>query len=214
MLATALILEFFILGQINAGPAPEKYAELLRINYAAPHHMAPAGEQKPFPVQRYLALGKMLQGFPESQRVTYLRMLARSDELNEPAILLAEMLIDGEFIRPQNPLLPANFVGSRESFPTSVVVFEGAPFVVAKSSAGVIGVPPGPEDFVAYVEHLLHHGHWREDRFQPLSQEELTAIAERFLAHLRDSGVRLSPQDEEFIRAQVRVPLRDSIQAR
>ena len=86
----ALLLASILIAQINSGPSPELIAKHMRINaFGIQRGMGELPGVEHFPVARYLRLAEHLQSMPERERVTWLRMAARSHSLDEPAVLLA-----------------------------------------------------------------------------------------------------------------------------
>lgn len=206
----ALVLAPIIFAQINAGTSPEAMAEHLRINaFGIQRGMDELSGVDHFPITRYLRLAEHLQSMTERERLTWLRMAARSYSLDEPAVLLARMLIqakEGQNLRGIYADVGAHAAGKKEDqFPDSPIeIHDGVPFCVA-TSAGGTGIP---EDAATYVEYLLARGEWRATRFKRLPNDEITAIANDYLADLERRGFNVSRRFRDDILRQASIPLR------
>lgn len=205
----ALILVPLMIGQIDAGPSPEAIAKHLRINaFGIRSGMAESPGVDHFPIARYLRLAELLQSMTERERVTWLRMAARSSSLDEPAVLLARILIvakEGERLRGIHANVGGHGAGkSDDQFPDSPIeIYRGVPFCVA-TGAGGTGIPEGA---ASYVEYLLSHGEWRTTKFALLSNTDITAIANDYLANLERHGFTVSGRFREDVLRQASVPL-------
>jgi len=204
----ALILVTLLLGQINAGPSPETIAKHLRINaFGIGRGMGELPGVDHFPVARYLRLAEHLQAMTERERVTWLRMAARSDSLDEPAVLLARILIqgkDGKNLRAIYAYVGVHGAGKTDDhFPDSPIeIYRAVPFCVA-TGAGGTGIP---EDAATYVEYLLSHGEWRPTKFATLSNDEITRVANDYLDALKRDGFKVSERFREDILRQASIP--------
>ena len=186
MAATSLLLSLtLVVGQIDAGPAPEKDAELLRMHIMPGRGMGQMAKPKAFPIARYLRLAEHLQSVPEKERVHWLRMAALSDELHEPAVLISLMLIvpkKGERFRAMRNWTDwgetIDQAGEEEPSLSPLRIYRGVPFFVGGGPGGGTGIPElaGP-----FVEYLLANGKWRKTRFKSLSSDEISQIAKDFL---------------------------------
>ena len=64
-----------------------------------------------------------------------------------------------------------------------------------------------PEDAANYVEYLLANGEWRPVKFKRLANDEISEIAEDYLATLERDGFKVSDRFRRTVRAQAAVPL-------
>ena len=205
-----ILILILVVSQINAGPNPDSLARYLRINRLGMGHGSYGGNDPPacahFPINRYLKLAGDLQRMPERERITWLRMAARSPLLNEPAVLVSRMLIEAA---PDKRLKKHRNIGfhyagkSDASFGDSPIEFhKGIPFCVAGFHAG-----GPPADAIEYVEYLLEKGEWRKTEFQAQKTTDLVAIANDYLDSMERDGLKLTKQFRKDIIGQASVPV-------
>ncbi len=205
-----LVFASLLVAQIDAGSPPESMAKHLRINaFGIQRGMGDLPGVEHFPIARYLRLAEHLQSMTERERVTWLRMAARSNSLDEPAVLLARMLIQakvGDKLRGIYAYVGVHGAGKSEDLfsDTPIEIHGGIPFRVA-TAAGGTGIP---EDGPTYVEYLLSRGEWRPTRFTPLSTDEIVKIANDYLAVLERQGFQVSERFRKEILSQASVPLK------
>jgi len=178
---SALLLLALMTAQIDVPwPQSDKYtvADLQR-NRAPGSY---SGWESEYTIQPYLQVAGDLQELPENDRVGRLAEWSRIKSLDEPVIILCRILIaksDGTPLRRPRIGAPQFVVnGDFESLlDEPVVFFEGIPFFIVRGYS----LGGKPETASEYLKYALTVGRWKFQKFHVVSEEELRAIAEKFI---------------------------------